>query len=112
MPRPIRWTGLERWERPRRGLTHPRGIERSACRIRRWLQYRRFWPCCPEPGFLVIARFSPDAFLPLGLQSDGSPCTWAAGLALGGRHFPGAGLPDLLVLVYRTDARLASGLCH
>ena len=46
------WTGIERWERPRRGLTHPRGIERSACRIRRWLQYRRFWPCCPEPGFL------------------------------------------------------------
>ena len=93
------WTGIERWERPRRGLTHPRGIERSACRIRRWLQYRRFWPCCPEPGFLVIARlFLPDAFaFGLETQPDGSPCTWAAGPAFGGTLLPEAGLPDLLI---------------
>ena len=45
------WTGIERWERPRRGLTHPRGIERSACRIRRWLQYRRFGRVVLNPVF-------------------------------------------------------------
>ena len=85
------WTGIERWERPRRGLTHPRGIERSACRIRRWLQYRRFWPCCPEPGFLMVARFSPDAFA-FGLETPSgglrSPCTWAARVGFRGDVTP------------------------
>ena len=33
----------------------------------------------------------------LGLQSDGSLCTWAAGLAFGGTLLPEAGLPDLLI---------------
>ena len=33
------WTGIERWERPRRGLTHPRGIEAE---------------CVPDPTMVAI----------------------------------------------------------
>ena len=91
------WTGIERWERPRRGLTHPRGIERSACRIRRWLQYRRFGPCCPEPGFLMVARFFSRCFLPGWICSPTGRCVLGRpGWLLGGRLPFWAGLPDLL----------------
>ena len=92
------WTGIERWERPRRGLTHPRGIERSACRIRRWLQYRRFWPCCPEPGFLRLPDCFSRCFLPGWVCSPtGRRVLGRPGWLLGGRLPLGAGLPDLLI---------------
>ena len=91
------WTGIERWERPRRGLTHPRGIERSACRIRRWLQYRRFGRVVLNPVF-VIARCFSRCFLPGWVCSPtGRRVLGRPGWLLGGRLPLGAGLPDLLI---------------
>ena len=91
------WTGIERWEHPRRGLTHPRGIERSACRIRRWLQYRRLWPCCPEPGFLGDCPLFLPMPLPLDLRRSpaGRLCTLAAGPAFGVTLLPRGRVAEL-----------------